>query len=313
MSLKDLLKKAKNVKTMKESGFVPEDMEGSFNDIPFHINIRTPDKDDLITILKNLTEELEEVDGEVPLHLTKKLIMEAFQIAFAQDSRAKGVFHPSSYSIEDKHCHRKMYYEYANIKPDASHLPITHDNRMQRLFDLGTMVHLYVQYNLMREGVLIDFEVPISEPEFGVEGKADGIIDFVGFDHFNVFHEKDKRILEVKTMFSFGFNKLRGASDSHVKQGSIYGHFLGLDEIVFLYYSKDTSEHKIFVEKVDHSYAQKFKDDATLVINKYKGEVRRTRTRDVEKHDVFHRVCRTISDKKAMDCPYRDQCFNMKN
>jgi hypothetical protein len=311
MSLKNLLTKAKNIGKLKQAGISTEEMQGGFNEIPFHINIRTPRKEVLLTTLKDLVSELESLDtSDIPDKLIKKVIMEAFTIAFSQDKRATGVFHPSAYSIETKHCYRKMYYEYADIPKDATFIPITHDNRMQRLFDLGTMVHLYIQYNLLREGILIDFEAPINEPKYGVSGKADGLIEFSGFDHNNVYHPKETMILEVKTMFSFGFNKLDEPKEAHVNQASIYGHFLGVDKIAFVYYSKDTSELKIFVHDVDHAYAESFKANTRKVITKYSSNVRKHRTKDVSKHtETFDRVCRSRSSKRAMDCPYADYCF----
>jgi len=243
----------------------------------------------------------------------KRLILAFYRLAFSQDARAKGVFHPSEISTETQVCERKMYFQKAEVSQDATYVSFTADNRMMRLCDLGTMVHLYVQDNLDRSGILKDFEVPVSAPDLGIEGKADGLFDFYGLDDLGNFYEPEEMVLEVKTINDYAFKYLRKAKDEHLKQASIYGAILNKKRICFLYYNKNTSEHKTFVQEVDFKYFEWFKELASGVIKLYNSNVRQTRSKDVNLHNAIPtRICHDRTNQRAMSCAFADYCFKLQ-
>ena len=316
MSLKNLVKQCSNA-TVGRSNNLPTGISEVTHDVPAFLSLEYDiahrcSEEGMRQLLKAILEDLEGLQT-IPKPLKKGYLLAFFRLAFSQDARAKGCFHPSEISTEPNPCLRKMYFQKANVPHDAGHVNFTVDNKMMRLVDLGTMAHLYIQENLDRLGVLVDFEVEVSSEEFGIEGKADGIIRFFGKDSLGKFYELEDMVLEVKTINDFGFKSLRMAKPDHLKQASIYGGILGYKRICFLYYNKNTSELKVFVHEVDNNYLDWFKDLAGNIINLYKLNTRRSRTTDVRKHELPMRMCSNRAVDRACNCAYADFCFSLKN
>lgn len=312
MSLKNLVKQAKKATIKNTNGGVSVSSgTPSFQSLIYGLHYLTPKANDLRAILTDFL-ALMDKNPEPTETDKKRLILAFFRLAFSQDARAKGVFHPSEISTETQVCERKMYFQKAEVPQDATYVSFTADNRMMRLCDLGTMVHLYVQDNLDRLGILIDFEVQVSAPDLGVEGKADGLIDFYGLDDLGKFYEPEEMVLEVKTINDYAFKYLRKAKDEHLKQASIYGAILKKKRICFLYYNKNTSEHKIFVQDVDYKYFTWFEELASGVIKLYNSNVRQSRSKDLNLHNTIPtRICHSRTNQRAMNCAFADYCFNL--
>ena len=119
----------------------------------------------------------------------KLAIFNHYKNAYAELPRTTGVFHPSEISQDSNPCQRKMYFDLGRVKHDVTYVNFTADNRMQRLVDFGTLVHLYVQYTLYMNGMLKDFEVEVVDKKRGVSGSMDGVIAFYGMDDYNKFYE----------------------------------------------------------------------------------------------------------------------------
>lgn len=313
MSLKDLVKLVKKG-TIQQANTATNNTRTATIALDYDIQHRTPKEADLLLMLEQMADIIRQ-SGTLKEADKKRFILTFFRLAFSQDARATGCFHPSEISTEDTLCHRKMYYQKGNVRKDATYVNFTADNRMMRLVDLGTMLHLYIQENLDRLGVLKDFEVPVDAPQFGISGKMDGIIEFVGNDDLGVYYDLEDMVLEVKSINDYGFTSLRKAKPEHLKQASIYGGLLGLKRICFLYYNKNTSAHKIFVHDVDFKYLEGFKETAGSIIQLFNNNVRKLRTNDVKLHDglIPKRICQNRTTKRAMDCAFADYCFKMSN
>lgn len=244
----------------------------------------------------------------------KKIILECYRIAFSQEPRAVGCFHPSEISTDPNPCMRKMYFQKASIPRDKSFIPFTADNRMQRLVDLGSLVHLFIQENLDRVKLLEDFETVVSKPEFGIAGKTDGIVEFSGFDDLGAFFKPTRAILEIKTINDNGYRQLRKPKPEHIKQASIYGNSLGLKFILFLYYNKNNSDIKLYMHPVDEKYAEWFEELGGSIVTLYNSNVRISRSHDITKHqDVPMKLCQNRAVERAINCPFADYCFKLNN
>lgn len=317
MSLKNLMKTISN----KTAGVIitddSEDAKPTFRGIDYGLTTLQPTQSELKNTLSTIIETIldnEKIGQEELTDQQKKdFILTFYRLTFAQESRAVGCFHPSEISTETTLCERKMYFQKGRVKKDDTYVPFTADNRMQRLCDLGTMKHLYVQENLRRAGILVDLETPVYDEEIGIEGKADGVVQFFGEDDLGIFYDEDM-VLEVKTMNSYGHKNLRKPKPEHIRQASIYGGVLKYKRICFLYYNKDTSEHKTFVAPVDYDYFDWFCEIARKVVTLFDTNSRRARSKKVENHDnIPKRICANITNQRASECAYRDFCFKLKN
>lgn len=313
MSLKNLLNTAKS-KTGGKSGLTITDNDGmpTFLGLEYGITTKQPSQAELKTILSGILDTIT-ANEQNGLEMTNKqkneFLLTFYRLAFAQESRAVGCFHPSEISTETSLCHRKMYYQKGHVKKDLTYVPFTADNRMQRLCDLGTMKHLYIQENLDRLGLLIAMESPVEDEAIGISGKADGEIKFLGEDDLGKFYDEDM-LLEVKTINDYAFKGLRKAKPEHLRQASIYGGVLKYKRICFLYYNKNTSEHKIFVHDVDYAYFDDFCITAKSIVDLYNKNKKASRSADVANHqNIPHRVCTSITTQRAMECAFRDYCF----
>lgn len=311
MSLKDLVRKAK--KSNIADGLSGGAGNGrAFVDAIYNLPQTLPTEKEIIAELGNLSEEVKRYG--LTDSVIKKLILSTYRLSMSQEARAVGCFHPSEISTETTLCHRKMYFQKGKVPYDATFVKFTSDNRMQRLVDLGTLVHLYIQENLQRLGILKDFETPVFAPDFGIQGKTDGIVEFEGLDDLNNFYLPEDMILEIKTINDYGFKALRKPKPEHIKQASIYGHFLGMKKICFVYYNKNTSDLKIYVADVDNDYVENFKKLAGELIKLFNSNVRKHRTSDVSFHtNIPKRICKNRSTERAMNCAYSDFCFNLND
>ena len=277
---------------------------------------------DLLEDVKDLTFRLprrvvtkDALEGLSKIDKLSFLKMELFALAFAEEGRDMNGFHPSEISYEDTLCYRKLYYDLAGLKADVTYRKDI-DDRLQRIFDLGTMVHLYIQTSLYEQGVLEEAEVSIYSKRYNIVGHADGIVKQKdGF--FPDLLKGERAMLEIKTINSYGFNgnKYRAGLTEpkveHIKQASIYANFLGLDKIVFIYYNKDNSEIKTFTVGVDGKYL-----DSTLpklrelVVLNSRNKLRKGK--DISNHVLPVRQCRNVKSKLAQQCPYVKSCFTHK-
>lgn len=282
--------------------------------LEYDVEFTTLDKLTMTAILETMLDSIKrETGADISDPIKKSMLLKFYRLAFSQDARLGGHFHPSEISLESSPCRRKMYFQKASLKKDATFVPFTSDNKMQRLCDLGTMVHLYIQENLMRKGVLKDFEVSVLAPEYGIAGKMDGVIEFYGEDDLGKFYDAEDMVLEVKTINDYGFNALRYPKTEHIKQASIYGGILGYKRICFLYYNKNTSALKFFVAPVDEEYVENFKELASGIIKEYNSQVRKTRSNDLNLHSLPKKICPNRTCQRAVDCAYVDSCFGFKN
>lgn len=309
MSLKNLVNKAKK-STLQPQNKAVDDSRIAFAGVTYDLPFRTPKDEDLLKLLEGMTETIKKSGNNLTGEQKKALLLSFYRLAFSQDARAGGVFHPSEIATQTNICHRKLYFQKGRVPTDATYVNFTSDNRMMRLCDLGTMMHLYVQENLERVGILKDFEVDVDAPAYGIKGKMDGLVEFVGTDDYGMYYEPQEMALEIKTINSYGFKWLRSPKPEHIKQASIYGHFLGLKKIVFVYYDKNTSELKIFVEPVDDEYVEGFKVLASNIIKIWNTNIRKHRTKKVIDHEnIPKKVCKNRTTNRAMECAFADFCF----
>lgn len=105
-------------------------------------------------------------------------------------------------------CKRSLFYARTEAEGDG-----TIDARLQRIFDNGTHVHLRLQEYLKKEGTLVYDECPCIDEEANIQGHTDGILKIT---------DQEYAILEIKSMNSHQFAKLKEPKEEHIAQATIY-------------------------------------------------------------------------------------------
>lgn len=215
-----------------------------------------------------------------------KEFFKLYNLMMAPDMRAKNVFHPSSL-LED--CPRRLTYDLLKTAPtDAIIRPIS--PALQRIFDVGSWYHLYIQNILYTTGLLEQAEVPVINTEKYINGKADGVF------FKKVFGKKT--VLEIKSMNHWNFQKaIFKPFKKHEFQASLYGRELDAELILFLYIDKDTSEMKEFLVPVNEEMLAQADKKMNLIVDCVK-------TKTLPARKCGDKLC-----EDALACPFTSLCF----
>lgn len=184
-------------------------------------------------------------------NLTKADIFDlegAYVEALAKKPRddRQGHFHPSTIGM----CGRRNVYEFVRtpaiktIEPDDL-----------EIFDMGHAVHGLVQGKLadlrrilspkkigyeFRAEVRYDPKTDVLYRDLMIGGTTDGILE-IWADTW-----RQRGILEVKSINTANFAKLRGPKEDHVLQAHIYCYRFDCPMMWIWYFNKDTSRRKVF-------------------------------------------------------------------
>lgn len=138
-------------------------------------------------------------NGSVTARLDKYLMLNQ-----EEDDRAVDVNSPSQVFK----CKRALYYGRTGAESDGFI-----DARLQRIFDNGTAMHIRIQNYLKKEGMLVMDECPCIDAEANIQGHTDGILKIT---------EQEYAILELKSINSGSYSKLKKPKDEHIAQAMIY-------------------------------------------------------------------------------------------
>jgi hypothetical protein len=209
------------------------------------------------------------------------------EIMYAPEANRSGRVHPSRLATD---CERRMYFEMTDVEPEEGG---GIEAKLQRIFDVGTWYHTYIQILLVKAQLVEGIEVRVESKDLDIDGRADAV---------TVVLEGKKYLVEIKSCNSNTFRQVSAkhkALDHHVNQASTYAAILGIEWLVFLYINKDTSEIlQIFTETDMKSFkdGEKKIKDVQLAI---------------KKGEAPERICNTKHTTRAMGCEYCNWCFNV--
>jgi hypothetical protein len=112
------------------------------------------------------------------------------------------------------YCIRSILYRILGEHKDCS--PNT---RLKRIFDTGSAIHIQIQGYLLAALIIVMDEAPIFSKLWGVMGHTDGII---ALDKFSL------GILEIKSMNTNEFSRLKAPKLEHILQANSYMFFTEL-------------------------------------------------------------------------------------
>ena len=167
-----------------------------------------------------------------------------------------------TYKPSGMNCIRASYYQIMGIQPDESHSNYT----LVGICNAGTDIHVRVQTAVeqMKDNGIDCEYIDVAEfvksrnldyleikSKSGMETKlyhkklnmsfmCDGIIRYKGRYY----------ILELKTESSYKFMNRKDVDPSHYNQGTAYSLALGIDQVLFVYISRDILDMKAFMFNV---------------------------------------------------------------
>jgi hypothetical protein len=154
--------------------------------------------------------------------------LESTMVSEGRPPRA-GVFYPSSLGNP---CDRYLYLSYKGLMPALDIKP-----KLQRIFDTGGSFEERMENYLEKADMLIGREVVSTFNDPPLSGRIDFIIK----------DGTDKgAILELKTINSVGFSKLKGPKPEHLIQVQLYLNTAEPESAYLLYENKDTQDLKSF-------------------------------------------------------------------
>lgn len=143
--------------------------------------------------------------------------------------RQKGVFHCSDLHLPISRL-VSLYINGSNERFPAQTL---------RIFDCGTFLEKRLLQYL--DEILISSNVPVEDPSLELVGEVDALIELNGKEF----------VLEVKSINSRGFQKLRQPPKAHLWQVQGYLRCSGIEQAILLYENKDSQEFREFHIPVD--------------------------------------------------------------
>jgi len=133
-------------------------------------------------------------------------------------------------------CPRQVFFKFKNA-PKKELEP-----NILRLFDHGDHIHQLIMRSLLstRDIHIVAAEVDIPPQEM-ISGRADAIVS----------DGKELYVLDIKSINSFSFRKLKEPKKDHINQIQLYLHYFRIEKGILLYVNKNTQQLKELVVNYD--------------------------------------------------------------
>lgn len=220
----------------------------------------------------------------------------------------KGARLPSkTYKPSGMNCIRASYYQITGTQPDEGSSNYT----VVGICNSGTDIHIRIQTaveqmknngmdceyidvaDFVRQRELTDLEIvskngmetKLYHKKYNMSFMCDGIIKYK--NHYY--------ILELKTENSYKFMNRKDVDPSHYHQGTAYSLAFGIDEVLFVYISRDVLDMKSFMFHV----TEDMKQDLIGYIEECDGYISRM---------IAPPIPENVSKKSCSYCMYKSQC-----
>ena len=209
--------------------------------------------------LKNIIRMVEATQADVPV---ENAFLTDLQRSIEMDAVKEARKPSQSYKPSSMNCIRNMWYQVTGAEPDVSDTTYSIVGICNSGSDIHERVQGYVT-GMKENGIdceyinvadyvksrnLTDIEIvgqqgmetKLFHKKLNMSFLCDGIIRYRGKYY----------ILELKTEASFKWNERRGVDPKHYNQGIAYSIAFGLDNVLFLYISRDVLSMKSYMFKV---------------------------------------------------------------
>lgn len=254
--------------------------------------------------LKSVCKLLESVTVDIPV---EQQFLNDLKRSIEMTADKNAVIPTKTYKPSGMNCIRASYYQIVGIEPDKSQSNYC----MVGICNTGTDIHIRVQTAVsdmiqnnmdcayidvaehVKQRNLADLEIvskngmetKLYHKKLNISFMCDGIIRYK--NHYY--------ILELKTESSYKFINRKDVDPSHYNQGTAYALAFGIDQVLFVYINRDTSDMKAFMLDV----TGEMKEGLVGYIEDCDGYVNRMITPPKPK-DVAKKTCSY--------CNYKDQC-----
>lgn len=183
-----------------------------------------------------------------------------------EKERRQGYFHPSSLG----YCSRKNVYE-ARCEPLFKQATKPRD---YEIFQVGHKIHDLVQSifeDMVDVGSALGLTITVEnekpyDPEtdylynvFKCGGTTDALVTI------SDGAATQRAVVEIKSMNSNYFDKLRGPKDDHRIQANLYALRWDAPIIYYWYFNKNTSERRVFKETYDEEWSRKATEKLSML------------------------------------------------
>lgn len=212
-----------------------------------------------------------------------------------------------TYKPSGMNCIRASYYQVSGKEPDEAHSNYT----LVGICNSGTDIHVRIQTAIvqMKENGMDCEYVPVDEFIKARHIKDINIVGVSGMEtklyhkKYNmsfmcdgiIKYKKHYYILELKTENSYKFANRKDVDESHHQQAIAYSLAFGIDQVLFVYISRDVLDMKAFMYKV----TDEMKQDLIGYIEECDGYVKR-QVPPPKPENVLKKACSY--------CLYKTQC-----
>jgi CRISPR/Cas system-associated exonuclease Cas4 (RecB family) len=136
-------------------------------------------------------------------------------------------------------CSRSIYFYFKKCPKKAK------DARVLRIMDHGDYTHMRIMAVLFALGLVKATEIGIPAQEI-VSGRADAVVNIDG----------KPNVVEIKSINSYGFQKLENPKKEHLCQIQLYLHYFKIPNGILIYENKDNQDIKEFAVDYDEKIAK---------------------------------------------------------
>jgi hypothetical protein len=213
---------------------------------------------------------------------------------FVQWNSGKGIragIHTSSIiEPEDKFCYREQILALF-CKKNQVELPV----KLLRIFLHGWSVHEKWQSLFQESGVAESIERSSLSKKWDLYLTPDAIIRL----------GKKRYVVEIKSMNTYQFKKLKGPPSNAVRQAQVYMHQVSIPNAIILVEDKNDQAFKVFLIDYEPEIVRPYIERLH--------NISRLAKAFEEQRKLPKRICMGLKDKRAVSCQSSKACFCGKN
>ena len=175
-------------------------------------------------------------------------------------------------------CARSIYFYFKKFPKKEK------DARILRIMDHGDYTHMRIMSVLFALGLVKATEIEIPAQEI-VSGRADAIVNIDG----------KPNVVEIKSISSYGFQKLDNPRREHLCQVQLYMHYFKIPTGILIYENKDNQDLKEFKVDYDEKIAKNLLEEFEIL-------------KHMIENNILPPVPSGLEDWECNYCDYAEEC-----